>query len=630
MYHFSFSTNESEYKTMKIIVKLSDEAYPEKPQNWGEEHNKFQVIEPQAIELMDFIKAVRSGHSFSGTVYDGAYNSKNKDNFISQQVFCIDIDNKDPDTKQRVQNPVSVAEIVARSKKLGLYPTFAYYSFNSTANWERFRIVYVATEPVIYQKQAKATQENLIQLFPEADTQTAHDFQLFAGTDKGTCYLDLNARINIANLPKTDIVSSGSYAPKRKQRQKTASAAKGLHNITDNITAIRNRDVKYLASFLNRKETNFETVQAFFYYVYHKLDICELLDIPKRFKCIYHDDKKASANIFQSSTGIWLYKCHSDNCTVEELNIVQLIQKIASCDYAEAVELIKQIYNLSVCIDWKRDQEANIKSMVSNLEHDKELKQLYPSFAYCIRNAHSVFLACLSIATARINAMNYQSEKSVALFNATAEQVQKLANKDIKKVKKYLKLLNYLEAVEVVPENEIPLELLNQAVLAKKETKAYHSSFYRIPIYDNERMQRIEENSNRWRANGYKIDTFTYETLYRAEGAEIASRLFEQYASVPDQKQRGITEKQDNNYIQMQEIVMKLIIDNGYALESDITAELKEKGHGMKAIKNRLGKYLMDVINSNNLTVKRCNAELKDRFNLDIPKTSHPKIIYFE
>ena len=45
------------------------------------------------------------------------------------------------------------------------------------------------------------------------------------------------------------------------------------------------------------------------------------------FKCIFHDDKNASAGIFKTDNGIELYYCHSANCGFVG-NIVQTVAQI--------------------------------------------------------------------------------------------------------------------------------------------------------------------------------------------------------------------------------------------------------------------------------------------------------------
>ena len=54
-------------------------------------------------------------------------------------------------------------------------------------------------------------------------------------------------------------------------------------------------------------------------------------------------------------------------------------------------------------------------------------------------------------------------------------------------------------------------------------------NFYAIPSWVIQQLKTIEDNSNRWKDNGYRIDGVSYDMFYRTEGFEIAASIYPQY-----------------------------------------------------------------------------------------------------
>ena len=108
------------------------------------------------------------------------YKGTNDDDFSEQTLFMNDHDNKKKDI------PKDTPESVQKTLSLfGLPLSFAYDTFNSTAEQERFRIGLVSDEPFTDRAERDRVQAALIKMFPQSDPDCINADRIFFGTDKG-------------------------------------------------------------------------------------------------------------------------------------------------------------------------------------------------------------------------------------------------------------------------------------------------------------------------------------------------------------------------------------------------------------------------------------------------------------
>ena len=99
------------------------------------------------------------GHTFCPATFTNG--TKDKQNFEQMQIFPLDFDGK---TKQ-----ISFDEVKKRAEKYELPIKFAYETFSSTAEKEKFRIVLLHESPVEDIRAAEIIHNALQTIFPEAD-----------------------------------------------------------------------------------------------------------------------------------------------------------------------------------------------------------------------------------------------------------------------------------------------------------------------------------------------------------------------------------------------------------------------------------------------------------------------------
>ncbi len=90
----------------------------------------------QDIDIRVFNSSIGSGQTWCGGIFDG--DSKKAIAWRGQQVFAIDVDNKD--------GSVELQELVNHYHELGFTPNITYYSLSSTIEKPKFRLIWVVDE----------------------------------------------------------------------------------------------------------------------------------------------------------------------------------------------------------------------------------------------------------------------------------------------------------------------------------------------------------------------------------------------------------------------------------------------------------------------------------------------------
>lgn len=142
------------------------------------------------MTVKQFAEAVTNGRSFSPAVLLGGAKAEN---WNSQQVFCIDVDNEDKTAlkgeKRKADKPLTVDEVMHRCEEWDISPALIYETFSSTAEWQKFRIVFIAGAVITDGAERDCIQLALMEIFPECDTSCKNRDRLFFG-GKNVLYIN--------------------------------------------------------------------------------------------------------------------------------------------------------------------------------------------------------------------------------------------------------------------------------------------------------------------------------------------------------------------------------------------------------------------------------------------------------
>lgn len=127
----------------------------------------------------------------------------------------VDIDNdRNEKLSERLKIPVSalkpdqytdilpIDEALQICRDNDLCTAFYYYSFSHTANKPKYRLCFIADEPVTNRGRQELIGQTLVSLFRQADTSCTNADRIFYGTDKNCVICDLNAVITFENILK--------------------------------------------------------------------------------------------------------------------------------------------------------------------------------------------------------------------------------------------------------------------------------------------------------------------------------------------------------------------------------------------------------------------------------------------
>ena len=277
----------------KVKLHLDTIGYKEKPTNDDMAIIKNRVQRdspPVEVTLHELIDAVEKGKAVSPTVMKG---TKAKD-FVEQQVFMVDIDNKNTDI-----SILTVEEALSICEKNHLPLAFYYFSFSHTEKIPKYRLVFVMNE-VITDVILRATiMRRLIDLFEQADTNCKNADRVFFGTNKEAIICNLEARITLDTILKIPL------KPTMEEREKSYTG-----KIDSELDKMK-KDFDFLG-YLKKRNGELKRDTD----IYAMFENCEI--------CGHHDDL------------VYYYETNSFYCFSDAGNVGGTI-----IDYLMAVEHIK-------------------------------------------------------------------------------------------------------------------------------------------------------------------------------------------------------------------------------------------------------------------------------------------------
>ena len=626
-----------------IRCMLDRTYYNNKPQ--GKEIGGIQNrLKATDITIKDLANELIRGSSFRPSFLNG---KKEKD-WINQQIFALDFD-----------EDTTIQEELNRCKELNILPVFAYTSFSHTKEHHKIRLVFCIDEVIKDYNTASNIQTILMKLFNKCDIKCSNLSRLYfggrtliyEGYDNIVNYKELLTKyedilcneelgrkgvpnkdniyiLTISGTPKTpsiDIKDNGElihYNNKGITQSNTS-------DINYNVQAIKDHNIKYLKTILNINNDTivFETEQQFKDFIF-KIDLSSLLGIdePRSFKCIFHDDNSPSASIFQDiDTGNYIYKCNSNRCGVS-YNIIGCIEVLGNFkSRPKTYRFIKDLFNLEIMeTDWQKEQKEilmeNLKA-IHNGELELNCPQTYKNNKRILRYLEQMHYIALE---------NVYNEKltddsgNVVFFASRSYIANKMniSQNSLGKISDKLVVLSYHNLLNKLDDEEIPDSLLDKSkhINAKDNKNKYKRvNYFSIPSYTYNLYKEIEEQGRQWKENHYTMKGVSREMFFRAEGKEVADKLYPQYKKITNRKgdivDRTTSINSDNRTNEIAVIIIKKINDKGYIIEKEIVEELRSK-YGKSFAQTQIKRSLKEILEGYDLKRIRCNKNLKEQYGV--------------
>lgn len=226
----------------------------------------------------------------------------------------------------------------------------------------------------------------------------------------------------------------------------------------------------------------------------------------------------------------------------------------------------------------------------------------------------------------------YTNSNRTIYFSASYRQVANMYNKlfygavSTKTIFHNINILAYHKLIVRVDDRDAPSWLLKK-VLNHKTRSPYksfdtHTQIYMIPRFSNTHLKEIEVQANKWIEYGYKMDSFTYETLFRCEGFEAAAEIYPQYKHLRTKEAtvaRIPGTRSNNRSLRIEDFILRNIEEKGYCVVNNIQS-------GLTYSKDTINKYLPEIKEKYNLQKVRCSNEYKEKFNITDMDGKYPFI----
>lgn len=176
-----------EESTITFSVQIDTKCWTEKPRGreviGGIKYSVAKQSETQCTPEQ-LAKAVTQGRTFSPGILQGGAKAEN---WTKQQLYCLDIDNKE--AKDFPEKLLTIDQALARCRDNGVPPFLIYSTFSSTPELPKFRICFCADSCTADPLQREHIQLGLMALFPECDPACKNADRLYFG-GREVLYMD--------------------------------------------------------------------------------------------------------------------------------------------------------------------------------------------------------------------------------------------------------------------------------------------------------------------------------------------------------------------------------------------------------------------------------------------------------
>lgn len=344
------------------------------------------------------------------------------------------------------------------------------------------------------------------------------------------------------------------------------------------------------------------------YDVICKINLASFLGLQenRNFNCVFHNDKKPSANIFTNiETGHKVYKCFSASCDFVG-TIIKIVERLQKCRKSEAINFIKQVYNIELVeTEWQKETkvmlQSNIEYLLSNLM-SVEYPNLYHRISYYIPQ----LITLHEFAIMNLHDEPLSNDSRHAFFTTLTQLKQVFRNLNNEKLTQRTALFAFLHLIEKLPDNKVPEKLLKQSKILAKDN---HNTpnFFEIPPYDYPVLSNAESKAKEFKQRNMSMKGFSRDMLIRTMGSEEADKV---YPKLKGRKQSKVMQDFSDLFDML---ILESIEVKGYAIENEILSKLKgNRDENKKKIK----RVLQETLDRYGLVRKRSNKQIKEFYGI--------------
>lgn len=348
-------------------------------------------------------------------------------------------------------------------------------------------------------------------------------------------------------------------------------------------------------------------------YITQEIDLTDYLGIDsKKVCCILpeHKDNDPSAHVYTNENGMQFYKCFGCG---KARNIIGITEHLSGCKRSEAIEFIKNVYDLELNeSEWTKQQKQLMIECANYLDTD-EFKNEFPELYKLIRTRKSHIKLMLLHFSEMVNE-DMQIEGKPFFFSSYSKLLEICSIKNKTQLAQSLALFSLLHMIEKLPEDKIPQDEYRKAkAIAAKYGLKKVTGFYAFEEYGINNFFGSEEKAMHLKGNNISLKGLSREWVYRTFGEDEANRVYPQYKY---ENSKGTSEKSDEHTCDIVKCIMYCIEKKGYATERDVVTILSKK-YNYITTEIQIKKSLQEILTTYSLKRVRANNEYKEKYNIN-------------
>ena len=493
------SIEEAEQMTHKVLLDTVE--FTQKPTDFEVGGIQNRLPESVAeVTIEELAAAIISGRTFKPNYMTG----RSQSSFVSSSLIAIDIDNKGKELEE--YGYISIDDFKLKVKESNLKPAIIYTTFSHTDVCHKYRAIFQLKRLITNLEELKAVGTAIKSEYPFADAKVSVVHPIYGGHNlievNPDAFIDMDNNI-IFNLIAQDIDIDETSIIDIKEAARTTKETTKLTKDTIITDTLKNL-------------YGYKTFESYDDLKKHLLSInlADLLRVknPSKFNCIFHNDKKPSAGIFEVN-GEYIYNCFS-GCEHGKKDIFNIVAKIkgfegsASEQYMKATRYLMQSLSIKVRNEeWMQAQFTTIRENRLILTQNRINKDTYPALSPRMRYITNLLRAMLDHAEAAVMSYPTKDVTGQALFFVSYNQLSAmLEGKQVRTIRTQIAELTMLGLIRKVSDEEVEKVAPKRFKLSLKyklENNLSHTvQYYSIPLWNTDTLLRANEIKAQGNASG--------------------------------------------------------------------------------------------------------------------------------
>lgn len=520
------------------------------------------------VTIEELANAIVSGRTFKPNYMTG----RSQSTFVSSSLIAIDIDNKGKELEEH--GYISINDFREKVKNCDLKPAIIYTTFSHTEECHKYRAIFQLKRIVTNLDELKAVGAAIKSKYPFADAKVSVVHPIFGG--QGLIEVNPNAFIDMDNDLAFNLIAQDTNFDENiviDIKEVKRSTKENVKLTKDTIITDTLKNIYGYKTFESYDDLKKHLLS---------INLADLLRVknPNKFNCLFHDDKKPSAGIFEVN-GEYIYNCFS-GCEHGKKDIFNIVAKLKGIEGSPSEQCLKATRYLMTALnlkvrneEWMQSQFTTIRENRLILTQNRINKNNYPALSPRMRHITNLLRAMLDHAEAAV--MSYPSKDITgqALFFVSYNQLSEMLDgKNVRTIKTQISELAMLGLIRKVSDEEVEKVAPKRFKLSlryKLENNLAHTvQYYSIPLWNVETLSK---------ANSIKAQGNATGITSKGMGVRAASAINQ---TVSTKVKNEESEKVKSDIETMLKWTKRTITRNKVFIKEDFISYAKKKKFGTR------------------------------------------------